>query len=140
MATRGSGRNRKKRPAQRAPERRHRQATAALEPPEPHASSPTAIAIEAERTGVVPGARAARRDQKLKKIPGEDEKILVGDPDDDPLRNEYSGEDVPGGDSPTPDQGLVDEIGRAYGLEDEDQMPLQSGDEVLRRRDRKRTD
>jgi hypothetical protein len=104
-----------------------------------HTPSPTAVAIEAARTGVLPSA-PVRRDQKVKQIPGEDEKILVGDPDDDPLLNEYSGEDVPGGDSPTPDQNVVDEIGRAYGLEEEDQMPLQSGDEVLRRRDRKRTE
>ncbi len=104
-----------------------------------HGSSPTAVAIEAERTGVVPGGAAgAGRGARERQIPGEDRKIQVGDPDDDPIENEYSGEDTPGGDSPTPDQNDVDEIGRAYGLEDEDQGALRSGEEILSQRDRKR--
>jgi hypothetical protein len=64
--------------------------------------------------------------------------LLVGDPDDDSLANEYVGEDTPGGSSPTPDQNNVDEIGRAYGLQDEDTGSLRSAEEVLKRRDRRR--
>ncbi len=94
--------------------------------------SPTAVAAEALRTGVLPptGRRAAE-------IPHEQE-ILAGDPDDEMLANEYSGENTPGGSSPTPDQNDVDEIGRAYGLQDEDSGELHSGGEVLERRDRHR--
>lgn len=94
--------------------------------------SPTAVAAEALRTGVMPGA--ARREAE---IPNEDE-ILAGDPDDDTLQNEYSGEETPGGSNSTPDQNDVDEIGRAYGLQDEDSGELHSGGEVLERRDRHR--
>ncbi len=95
--------------------------------------SPTAIVAEALRTGVMPPSPRQRSD-----IPGEDETIRVGDPDDDSLANEYVGEDTPGGSTPTPDQSNVDEIGRVYGLQDEDSGPLRSGAEVLERRDRHR--
>ena len=103
-------------------------------PAEPHQSSPTAVAMEALRTGVLP--RAFHRREP---IPREGETIRVGDPDDDSLSNEYVGEDVPGGSSPTPDQSNVDEIGRAYGLQDEDSGPLRASGEVLSRRDWRRS-
>jgi len=99
-----------------------------------HVASPTAVAVEALRTGVMPGAR--RRSE----IPHEDETIRVGDPDDNSLANEYVGEEVPGGSTPTPDQSNVDEIGRAYGLQDEDSGALRSASELLDRRDKRRTE
>lgn len=98
--------------------------------------SPTAVAAEALRTGVLP--RGLRR--RPVEIPREDETIRVGDPDDDSLANEYVGEEIPGGTAPTPDQSNVDEIGRAYGLQEEDTGALRSGEEVLARRDRHRSE
>jgi hypothetical protein len=96
--------------------------------------SPTAVAAEALRTGILPAsARARRRD-----IPTQDETIRVGDPDDVVLENEYGGEDTPGGSSPTPDQNDVDAIGRAYGVQEEDSGALRTAAEVLARRDRHR--
>jgi hypothetical protein len=102
---------------------------------ERHLASPTAVAAEALRSGVLP--RSARRREV---IPHEDETIRVGDPDDDSLANEYVGEDVPGGSTSTPDQSNVDEIGRAYGLQDEDNGSLRMHREVLARRDRRRSE
>jgi uncharacterized protein DUF6335 len=96
--------------------------------------SPTAVAAEALRTGVMPPT--SRREAE---IPN-DQEILAGDPDDEMLANEYNGENTPGGSSPTPDQNEVDEIGRAYGLQDEDSGELHSGGEVLERRDRHRSE
>ena len=102
-----------------------------------HEQSPTAVAAEALRTGVIP--RSGRR--SAPEIPHEDDTIRVGDPDDDSLANEYVGADTPGGSSPTPDQSNVDEIGRVYGLQDEDNTgSLRSGEEVLSRRDRHRSE
>jgi hypothetical protein len=95
------------------------------------APSPTAIVAEALRTGVLPAAIARRREA----IP-RDEAMRVGDPDDSTLANEYVGEETPGGSTPTPDQNGVDEIGRAYGLQEEDNGALRSAAEVLSRRDR----
>jgi len=96
--------------------------------------SPTAVAAEAMRTGVIPHPARRRRSE----IPSEDETILVGDPDDGVIANEYSGEDTPGGSSTTPDQNDVDAIGKAYGLQEEDAGALRSASEVLAKRDRHR--
>lgn len=103
---------------------------------EGHDDSATAIAAEAWRTGLLP--RNARRSRGYPEIPGEDETILVGDPDDDTLANEYVGDETPGGSASTPDQNDIDEIGRAYGLQEEDSGALRAGEEVLTRRDRHR--
>ena len=94
--------------------------------------SPTAVAVEAIRTGVLPLRVPERR------APASEEAIRVGDPDDDIMGNEYVGEETPGASTPTPDQNMVDEIGRAYGLQEEDTGALQSGADVLARRDRHR--
>jgi hypothetical protein len=98
-----------------------------------HTNSPTAVAAEALRTGVLP--RHARR---VAEVPREGETMLLGDPDDRLLANVYVGEETPGGSTPTPDQNLVDDIGRAYGLQEEDTGVLRSAAEVLARRDRRR--
>lgn len=101
-----------------------------------HVPSPTAVAAEAIRTGILP-LTSRRRGAE---IPREGETIRVGDPDDDSLANEYVGEETPGGTSPTPDQNSVDDIGRAYGLQEEDTGALRCAAEVLQRRDRHRTE
>ena len=101
----------------------------------PRFTSATAVAAEAMRTGVVPGVPGRGRRTE---IPHEDETLRMGDPDESALNNEFGGEDTPGGSSPTPDQNNVDEIGRAYGLQEEDASVLRSGAEVLSRRDRHR--
>ncbi len=102
-----------------------------------HLPSPTAVAAEALRTGILPSTfRGHRRDE----IPREGETSRVGDPDDRTLANEYVGEETPGGTTPTPDQNSVDDIGRAYGLQDEDSGSLRSAAEVLSRRDRHRVE
>jgi hypothetical protein len=100
-----------------------------------HQASGTAVAAEALRTGVLPNGFRRRE-----AIPHEDERMLAGDPDDDGLANEYVGEDIPGGSTPTPDQNEVDEIGRAYGLQDEDNGSLRTSTEVLTKRDRHRSE
>jgi Family of unknown function (DUF6335) len=99
-----------------------------------HVASPTAVAAEALRTGVLPGRRPRTE------IPREDETIRAGDPDDDSLANEYVGDETPGGSSTTPDQNDVDATGRVYGLQEEDSGALRSAGEIMDRRDRKRSE
>jgi hypothetical protein len=94
------------------------------------------VAAETLRTGVLPQPASPRKAHK--EIPREDETMRVGDPDDACLSNEYVGEETPGGNNPTPDQSNVDDIGRVYGLQEEDTGALRSGSEVLQRRDRHR--
>jgi uncharacterized protein DUF6335 len=132
MARRGRSEN------GRANRTKVRSARALVAPPraadaERHVSSGTAVAADALRTGLPPASSRRRV-----AIPREDETIRVGDPDDDSLANEYVGDETPGGSSSTPDQSNVDDIGRAYGLQDEDTGALRSGAEVLGRRDRHR--
>ena len=96
----------------------------------------TAISIEALRSGVLPLRGPRRREF----IPHEDELIRVGDPDDRGLDNEYVGDQTPGGSASTPDQNLIDDIGRAYGLQEEDEGELRAAGDVLTRRDRRRSE
>ena len=98
------------------------------------APSATAVAAEALRTGVVPLSAGGPREE----IPGEGERIRAGDPDDSAIDNEYVGDETPGGSSSTPDQNNVDEIGTAYGLQEEDEGPLRPAAEILEYRDRHR--
>ena len=44
-----------------------------------------------------------------------------------------SGEEAPGGDTPTPDQDVVEEIGRALGVEYEDAEELKGSDKIVER-------
>src|SRR5262245_34794990 len=99
---------------------------------ERHQPSPTAVALEAERTGILP------TEPVEPEIPREEGVLRAGDPDVSTLANEYSGEEIPGADMPTPDQNVVDEIGRAYGLDDGGADALRPVSEVLEQRDRKR--
>ncbi|MGE0360172.1 MAG: DUF6335 family protein [Vicinamibacterales bacterium] len=63
--------------------------------------------------------------------------ITAGDVDADWAAAESIGDEAPGGDNPTPDQDVVDEIGRALGVEYDDDEELQGGDEIASRdRDR----
>jgi hypothetical protein len=63
--------------------------------------------------------------------------IAGGDIDAD-WESAYSvGDEAPGGDSPTPDQDIVDDIGRAVGVQYQDTEELK-GDEKIARRDRHR--
>jgi Family of unknown function (DUF6335) len=103
---------------------------------EVHASSGTAVAAESLRTGVPPAVAAHRRVP----IPGDSETTQPGDPDDRSLANEIVGEETPDGTLPTPDQNDVDDMGRAYGLQEGDTGALHSVAEVLGRRDRHRSE
>jgi hypothetical protein len=94
----------------------------------PHDSSMSDVALEALRTGLYPEPTGDE-------IPGEDQVLRMGDPDVDPLSNELSGDEVSGASMPTPDQSDVDQIGRAYGLANEDDGALVSAEELAERRD-----
>jgi hypothetical protein len=63
--------------------------------------------------------------------------ITGGDVDADVESAYFSGDEAPGGDNPTPDQDIVDDIGRALGVEYQDNEELRASDKVAER-DRKR--
>jgi hypothetical protein len=62
--------------------------------------------------------------------------LTGGDVDADSERAETSGEEAVGGSEPTPDQDVVDEIGRALGVEQPDEEEFVPTSEILARRDR----
>ena len=63
-------------------------------------------------------------------------RLTGGDVDADWQRAEASGDEAVGGSVATPDQDVVDEIGRAVGIEIADEDELRMSDEILRDRDR----
>ena len=63
--------------------------------------------------------------------------IVSGDVDVDVEDAYFTGEASPGGDNPTPDQDVVDDIGKALGVEYQDNEELRSSDKVAER-DRRR--
>ena len=70
-----------------------------------------------------------RRDQLTQTGPA----LTAGDVDAD-WESAYSvGDEAPGGDNPTPDQDIVDDIGRAVGVEYEDNEELKGADKVAKR-------
>jgi hypothetical protein len=100
-------------------------------PEEEHERSPTAVAAEMLAAGVAGiGFQEPR-------IPHEDPLLQMGDPDVDPLNVAYVGDEVVGGDMPSPDHDEVDDIGRAYGVTNVDDGALRSSAELLEKRDRR---
>ena len=59
--------------------------------------------------------------------------ITGGDVDVDLEDAYFTGEEAPGGDNPTPDQDIVDDIGKALGVEYNDDEPLKGSDKVVER-------
>jgi hypothetical protein len=59
--------------------------------------------------------------------------LTAGDVDADWASADTVGDEAPGGDNPTPDQDVVDEIGRALGVNYADDEELQGGTEIADR-------
>ncbi|HSC27073.1 MAG TPA: DUF6335 family protein [Vicinamibacterales bacterium] len=60
--------------------------------------------------------------------------VLTGGDVDANWQDAYAvGDEAPGGDNPTPDQDRVDDIGRALGIEYQDNEELRTGDKIQER-------
>ena len=75
----------------------------------------------------------AELQHKLKQHSSSSPALTAGDVDADWESADSTGDEAPGGDNPTPDQDVVDEIGRALGVEYADDEELQGGDEIAER-------
>jgi len=80
-------------------------------------------------------ARSGRAElvDDLRKHGGITPGITAGDVDADYANAYFSGDEAPGGDNPTPDQEVVDDIGKALGIEYNDAEELKSSDKVAER-------
>jgi hypothetical protein len=59
--------------------------------------------------------------------------ITAGDVDVDVEDAYFTGEEAPGGDNPTPDQDVVDDIGRALGVQYDDNEELKASEKIVER-------
>jgi hypothetical protein len=59
--------------------------------------------------------------------------IAAGDADVDVEDAYFTGDEAPGGDNPAPDQDVVDDIGKALGVQYEDSEELKASDKIVER-------
>jgi len=100
---------------------------------EPHA--PGSEAMIKDDLGEI-GRRLVERE--FEKYHSVGQELTAGDVDARWQEAEDSGAETPGGHVTTPDQDNVDEIGRAVGMEFQDNQELCAPEEILSRRDRRR--
>jgi hypothetical protein len=84
-------------------------------------------------------ARSGRREmqESISEHPEVSPEITAGDVDADWQEAYAVGDEAPGGDNPTPDQDRVDDIGKALGVQYEDNEELKGSDKIAAR-DRRR--
>jgi hypothetical protein len=80
-------------------------------------------------------ARSGRRElaERLREHTSTGPALTGGDVDADWEDAEAVGDEAPGGDNPTPDQDIVEEIGEAIGVTYHDNEELKGGDEIVER-------
>jgi hypothetical protein len=110
----------------------------------PHAGPPARlererrVLPEAERLSddrLIASARSGHDElaHKLRQHTETSPKLTAGDVDAR-WQDAYAvGDEAPGGDNPTPDQDRVDDIGRALGIQYQDDEELRGGDELTER-------
>ena len=89
--------------------------------------------LDANRGASAAKSGRAELKDRLSKTTGSGPALTGGDVDADWESAESIGDEAPGGDNPTPDQDVVDDIGRALGVEYEDDEELQGGAEIADR-------
>jgi hypothetical protein len=89
--------------------------------------------LDMDRRGTA--ARTGRAEiAQSRQVHGTMTRAITGGDVDVNLENAYfSGDEAPGGDNPTPDQDIVDDIGKAIGVEYQDNEELRSSDKVVQR-------
>ncbi len=82
-------------------------------------------------SAAVSGRKELRERQRA--ITQSDPGLTAGDVDADWESASSVGDEAPGGDNPTPDQDVVDDIGKAVGVEYEDNEELKSEEKIIKR-------
>ena len=89
--------------------------------------------LNVERHGTAARTGAAELRNSIEKHTGMTPALTGGDIDADWENAYFSGDEAPGGDNPTPDQEVVEEIGKSLGVEYQDDEELKSSDKVAER-------
>ena len=82
--------------------------------------------LDLDRAGRAVATGRAKREALQEQLTHTDATLAGGDIDADAQSAYVVGDEAPGGDNPTPDQDIVQEIGAAVGLEYQDNEPLGS--------------
>jgi hypothetical protein len=93
--------------------------------------------LDLKRRGTAVRTGRAEVAQSIRQHKGMSTDIAGGDVDVDVEDAYFTGDEAPGGDNSTPDQDIVDDIGKALGVEYQDNEELKAVDKVTER-DRKR--
>ena len=98
---------------------------------EPALGAPSSLNLDSHASAARTGRAELleRLDQHTESSPD----LTAGDVDANWEEAYSSGEEAPGGDNPTPDQDVVEEIGRALGVEYADNEELKSADKIASR-------
>ena len=99
-----------------------------LEEEETVQTPPSSLDMDRHATAARSGRAALRK--SLKEHTGMTPELTAGDSDGDWENAYFSGEEAPGGDNPSPDQNVVDDIGKALGVEYQDGEELKASDKV----------
>jgi hypothetical protein len=86
-----------------------------------------------DRHGSAARTGRAELTEALTEHPGMTPAITGGDVDANWEQAYFAGDEAPGGDKPTPDQEVVEDIGRSLGVEYADNEELKSSDKVTER-------
>ena len=101
-----------------------------LDERETHDTPPSSLDMNrrgsAARTGRAEIAQSVREHHGMGGVSG-------GDPDVDIEDAYFTGEEAPGGDNPTPDQDVVEDIGKALGVTYDDNEELKGADKLVER-------
>ena len=89
--------------------------------------------LDMDRHGSAARTGRAELDQNRRDHRSMTPEIAGGDVDVDVEDAYFTGEEAPGGDNPTPDQDIVDDIGKALGVEYADNEELKAADKVTQR-------
>jgi hypothetical protein len=91
---------------------------------------PSSLDLDSHASAARTGRREIAEARRNLKSLGD---LTVGDVDADAQNAYFSGDEAPGGDNPTPDQDIVDDIGKAIGLQYQDNEELRASDKVVER-------
>lgn len=89
--------------------------------------------LDMDRKGSAARSGRAEMLENLREHASMEPSLTAGDVDANIENAYFSGDETPGGDNSTPDQDVVDEIGRAVGIEYDDAEELKGSDKVTDR-------
>ena len=89
--------------------------------------------LNLDRHGYAARTGRAEIQARMRDHRGMSPSITGGDVDVDVENAYFTGDEAPGGDNPSPDQEVVDDIGKALGVQYEDNEELQGSDKIVKR-------